>query len=140
MLKVFITLILLSQPALAIDFMGYANRRSQLNRRDISGYGTYFTPYQDACSKNGESSSEFEMIAASSRFEIGLKTGENTEQAAMCGKCIKVQGPKGSVIVKIRDICPSCRRGDIDLTEAAFKKIADPDQGRVKVTWKRTKC
>ncbi|ORY02091.1 hypothetical protein K493DRAFT_190116, partial [Basidiobolus meristosporus CBS 931.73] len=100
-----------------------------------SGDGTYFTPDHDACSKSGETSSTGDLIAALSRFQFGQKSGQDTNQASMCGKCVKVSGPNGSVVVKISDLCASCSSGDIDLTPTAFEHIAPKVEGRVKVVW-----
>ncbi|CAG8783498.1 13619_t:CDS:2, partial [Acaulospora morrowiae] len=54
----------------------------------------------------------------------------------VCGKCILVSGPKGSVKVKVVDKCPVCKSGDVDMSSTAFKQIADMDDGRVSITWK----
>lgn len=40
-----------------------------------------------------------------------------------------------SIIVKIVDRCEACAIGDIDLTPAAFKLLADPALGRTDVEW-----
>lgn len=40
-----------------------------------------------------------------------------------------------SVIVKIDDACESCAKTHIDLSPAAFDKLADPDVGVLDVTW-----
>jgi len=40
-----------------------------------------------------------------------------------------------SIQVKIVDRCVGCKRGDIDLTPAAFAALADPALGRTSVTW-----
>ncbi|KAK9761550.1 hypothetical protein K7432_013475 [Basidiobolus ranarum] len=134
--------LLSAQTILGAQFAGYADlhQKSSLSKRDYSGDGTYFTPDRDACSKRGDTSSENDMIAALSKYQFGQGPGQDTEEAAMCGKCVKVTGPKGSVVVRIRDLCGSCRSGDIDLTPAAFKKIANLKDGRVKVTWKQVSC
>ena len=56
-------------------------------------------------------------------------------QASQCGTYAKITGPKGSVVIKILDKCPSCKAGEVDISSTAFAKIADLDSGRVKVTW-----
>lgn len=56
--------------------------------------------------------------------------------AAACGGYLEVTGPKGRVRVKIVDRCPGCSAGHIDLSAAAFRKIADPAQGVVPVTFR----
>lgn len=60
--------------------------------------------------------------------------------SAACGSCIAVDGPKGSVTVRVVDSCPGCAKGDVDLSEQAFAKIAALSAGRVKITWKTVAC
>ncbi|WP_235582312.1 expansin EXLX1 family cellulose-binding protein [Rhizobacter sp. Root1221] len=55
--------------------------------------------------------------------------------SAACGEFVQVTGPKGTVTVRITDRCPECKPGDIDLSEQAFAKIADPVAGRVPISW-----
>lgn len=57
-----------------------------------------------------------------------------------CGRCVTVDGPKGSVTVRVIDKCPGCGFGDIDLSDTAFTRIADKSAGRVKVTWRFVPC
>lgn len=48
---------------------------------------------------------------------------------------------KGStVIVKIVDKCPGCKRGDLDLSTKSFKSIAELQEGRVPITWETVPC
>jgi expansin (peptidoglycan-binding protein) len=55
--------------------------------------------------------------------------------SAACGAYVTVHGPKGSVTVRITDVCPECPQGNLDLSAEAFALIADPIQGRVPITW-----
>lgn len=66
----------------------------------------------------------------------------NDEQYSkeVCGKCAAVTGPNGTVVVKILDRCPGCDRGDIDLSQTAFAKIAKLSDGRVKISWRFVPC
>ena len=57
-----------------------------------------------------------------------------------CGQCALVTGPKGSVKVRIVDLCPGCARGDLDLSQQAFTAIAALSAGRVKITWHVVAC
>jgi expansin (peptidoglycan-binding protein) len=57
------------------------------------------------------------------------------DTAALCGAYVRVMGPKGSVTVRIVDLCPGCKAGDLDLSREAFAQIADLAQGRVAITW-----
>ncbi|WP_405620935.1 expansin EXLX1 family cellulose-binding protein [Streptomyces sp. NBC_00076] len=58
------------------------------------------------------------------------------DTSRMCGAYLQVKGPRGEITVKVVDRCPECRPGDIDLSEGAFARIADPVAGRVPITWK----
>jgi expansin len=60
--------------------------------------------------------------------------------SAPCGECVKVDGPQGSVTVRIVDLCPGCETGHLDLSEQAFAAIAPLPQGRVPITWTVMPC
>ena len=60
--------------------------------------------------------------------------------AALCGACVAVTGPTGSVVVRVVDRCPGCEPGDVDLSREAFARIAPLEQGRVTVTWHVVAC
>jgi expansin (peptidoglycan-binding protein) len=59
---------------------------------------------------------------------------------SLCGQCVSVVGPKGTVKVRIVDLCPGCAKGDLDLSEQAFAKIAALSAGRVKISWTFVPC
>jgi expansin (peptidoglycan-binding protein) len=56
--------------------------------------------------------------------------------AAACGGYVEVSGPKGSVRAEVIDQCPPCAAGHIDLSEAAFARIAPLSAGLVSVTYR----
>lgn len=60
--------------------------------------------------------------------------------ADWCGGCVEVDGPDGSVVVRIVDQCPGCAKGDIDLSREAFGMIAPLSAGRVPITWREVAC
>ncbi len=60
--------------------------------------------------------------------------------SAVCGACVTVAGPSGTITVRIVDLCPGCASGDLDLSESAFAKIADPVLGRVPISWQFVSC
>jgi len=70
------------------------------------------------------------------------------EGSAVCGRCARVTGPLGTVVVEITDLCPAgpnpewCA-GDaahLDLSEGAFAAVADPDRGVTYVEWEVVEC
>jgi expansin (peptidoglycan-binding protein) len=71
---------------------------------------------------------------------VGALNTAQYARSAACGACVRIAGPKGATTVRIVDRCPRCRRGDIDLSRAAFERIADCDQGRVAIRWRFVPC
>lgn len=55
--------------------------------------------------------------------------------AAGCGGYLEVNGPDGSVRVKVIDQCPECAAGHIDLSEAAFARLAPLSAGQINVSY-----
>lgn len=60
--------------------------------------------------------------------------------SAVCGECVAITGPNGSVTVRIVDQCPGCEQGHLDLSQQAFAKIADVSAGNVPITWEVVAC
>jgi expansin (peptidoglycan-binding protein) len=56
-------------------------------------------------------------------------TGERTL------KLLHVSDKGKSVTVKVVDKCPGCKTDDIDLSPAAFQRLAPLPAGRIQVTW-----
>lgn len=67
------------------------------------------------------------LLAAMNTTDYGL--------ADYCGAYVTVNGPRGSVTVKIIDRCPGCVVGGIDLSPEAFERIAALEVGNVPITW-----
>jgi len=72
---------------------------------------------------------------------VALAMPEYADSAA-CGACLQVTGPKGNVTVRVTDSCPSCEGSGVslDLSAQAFAKIAEPKEGRVKVSYRLVSC
>ncbi|GAA3568666.1 hypothetical protein GCM10022419_056840 [Nonomuraea rosea] len=66
---------------------------------------------------------------------VALSPGEYAAAAA-CGGYIDVTGPNGSVRVKVVDQCKECPKGHLDLSRAAFARVADPGKGMAGVTYR----
>lgn len=91
-----------------------------------AGEGTYyFATGAGNCSF--DPSPENLMVAALNHVDYA--------DSALCGAFIQVEGPQGSVMVRIVDQCPECPEGDVDLSQEAFAEIAPLSAGRVDITW-----
>jgi expansin (peptidoglycan-binding protein) len=90
-----------------------------------SGEGTYYDAVdQGTC-----------MLGLAADHMTAAMNAPDYAGAAVCGEYAQVTGPKGQVTVRISDVCPECRTGDLDLSAEAFALIADPVAGRVPITW-----
>jgi|GEM_PF-2223446 len=95
-----------------------------------SGEATYYAADgTGAC--GGKSSPNDLNVAAMNKSQY---------KKSWCGQCVLVTGPKGSVKVRIVDLCPGCAHGDLDLSEESFTAIASLSAGRVKITWHVVAC
>jgi expansin (peptidoglycan-binding protein) len=103
-----------------------------IQKRNYHGQVTYYHPEVDigSCGKFHDGN---DMIVAINAPQMG--NGPNPNTNSKCFRTIRAYGPKGHVDVKVVDTCASCSHGDIDLSPAAFAKIADMNDGRLPVEW-----
>ncbi len=52
-----------------------------------------------------------------------------------CGSYLDVYGPAGMVRAEVVDVCTGCAAGTVDLSRAAFARIASPRRGTVAVSY-----
>lgn len=58
-----------------------------------------------------------------------------------CGQCALVTGPKGTTVkVRIVDLCPGCKQGDLDLSKQAFAALSTIRAGRIPIRWHIVPC
>ncbi|KAB8235777.1 RlpA-like double-psi beta-barrel domain-containing protein [Aspergillus alliaceus] len=94
---------------------------------------TYYDPAVGSC---GITSSSSDLICAVSHVLFdAAATGSNPNANPLCGLKVRLKRGSSSVDVKIVDRCVGCAMKDLDVSPAAFKKLADMDLGRVKVEW-----
>jgi expansin (peptidoglycan-binding protein) len=82
-------------------------------------------------------------VAALSRERMALPPGmtnPNNHPLCAANRCIRVNGVRGSVILKISDTCWGCAYDDVDVADSVFPMLDDPNKGRVKVSWEFTSC
>ncbi|KAI8577335.1 hypothetical protein K450DRAFT_252669 [Umbelopsis ramanniana AG] len=103
-----------------------------VEKRSFSGDATYYNP-SAGTNSCGTQASDSDIMAAMNVAQ--MQNGANPNANPNCGRKVAIKGPKGSVTVTILDTCPGCASGDIDMSPAAFDKIADEAQGRVPITW-----
>jgi len=78
------------------------------------------------------------LVAALSRHHMGHPANPNDYY--LCGRCLKINGSRGSIVVAVSDTCEGCSGDDVDVADTVFKYLEDPARGRVKVTWEWVDC
>jgi len=71
---------------------------------------------------------------------IGAMNAIDYAGSLVCGECLSLTGPGGTILIRIVDMCPGCLQGDIDLSPLAFSRIADTSLGRVPISWHVVPC
>lgn len=61
-------------------------------------------------------------------------------RSGACASCLVVRGDTDSVLVRVTDRCGGCRKGGLDLSPAAFRRLAPLGRGRTAITWRFAAC
>jgi expansin (peptidoglycan-binding protein) len=73
-------------------------------------------------------------------LNVAAINNEEYASSGTCGGCVFIQGPIGTVTVRIVDRCPECLAGHLDLSPSAFEQIARIEEGRVSIQWHFVPC
>jgi expansin (peptidoglycan-binding protein) len=73
-------------------------------------------------------------------MDVAAMNAPEFNNSAVCGACAEVEGPQGTVRVRIVDSCPECAAGHLDLSKQAFTKISPVEAGRVTTRWRLVSC
>ncbi|KAI0194946.1 RlpA-like double-psi beta-barrel-protein domain-containing protein-containing protein [Astrocystis sublimbata] len=119
--------------AAAASLVSAAPSNSGLTRRENSGDLTFYTPGLGAC---GVTSLESDAIVAISKdlFDQYTPNG-NPNLNSLCGRQIQINLGGNTAVVTVEDRCEGCAYGDLDVPIAIFSQLADPNAGRVQMTW-----
>jgi len=101
-----------------------------------------FTYYNDAgygaCGSQINAGNQ--MLVAISH-EWYTNPNPNNDQFCTNNVCVRVDYNGRSVTVPVKDKCPSCARGHLDLSQPAFAQLADLSVGHVYgATWQFVRC
>ncbi|GJJ68633.1 hypothetical protein EMPS_00979 [Entomortierella parvispora] len=98
-------------------------------KQTFTGRATWYSDTFGQCEKHY---SQSDMIVAVNQDQMGTGT-------SLCGKKILLteKGSNTQVVVTVVDMCPSkyCSKGDLDLSQGAFKKFAGLGKGVLQLTW-----
>lgn len=114
---------------------------------ELTGDDVITFPCDDAPERTGEATYYDADGSGNCSFDpspddllVAALNAPDYDGAAWCGACAEVDGPDGSVQVRIVDQCPGCAAGDLDLSAQAFEQIAPLSAGRVPITWRFVAC
>jgi expansin len=110
----------------AVQVAGAARAPAGPRQARVSGEATHYV-------LAGTGNCSYPSAPASQLF-VALSPAEYGSAAA-CGSYVQVTGPDGSVTAEVIDQCPPCQAGHLDLSEAAFARIAPLAAGLVPVTY-----
>jgi expansin (peptidoglycan-binding protein) len=107
-----------------------------MSGQTFDGDATYYN-LMGAYTACGTQHNDDELVCALNSQQFDPETpGGNPNNNKLCGRKVRVTGPKGTAEVTVVDRLPSGKYGDLDLSPAAFKLVAgDLGLGRVRVQW-----
>ncbi|MEO3788509.1 expansin EXLX1 family cellulose-binding protein [Actinocorallia sp. B10E7] len=76
------------------------------------------------------------MFGPAESLMIAAMNTVDYETARACGAYVRVRANGRAITVKVVDECPTCGRGQLDLSERAFAELADPVKGSIPITWR----
>lgn len=124
----------LTAAAIALAAPPYAGN---LGTATYQGFATFTDDYKPdfnvvACPKNDH------LPKLPKQFVTGLNRPQfgKGDKSPNCGVTVEVTGPKGKFKVLVVDVAEGPKSGDLNLDRAGFAKIANVDDGRVKISWK----
>jgi expansin (peptidoglycan-binding protein) len=99
----------------------------------INGNATYYdNAGYGACGTWLDANSEM-LVAVSASYW----TTPNPNNDPICSRVsVQVTYNGRTITVPVRDKCPSCASGHIDLSKPAFAQLADTNLGNIPLTWK----
>ncbi|GIG40547.1 expansin EXLX1 family cellulose-binding protein [Cellulomonas phragmiteti] len=91
----------------------------------VTGVATYYTAAGSggACMPLTFPANGYTAAAGPALFDDGRA----------CGSWVEVTGARGTVLVKIDNLCPECEPGHLDLSAEAFAAVDDPVKGVVPI-------
>ncbi|KAK3374819.1 RlpA-like double-psi beta-barrel-protein domain-containing protein-containing protein [Podospora didyma] len=93
---------------------------------------TYYDVGLGACGHDDSGKGSITNIVAVSAALMG--SGSDSD---LCNRKVHIKGDNGNeVVATVRDKCPSCPEGGLDVSEKVFKEVVGSlGVGRAKVTW-----
>ncbi|CAG9805199.1 unnamed protein product [Chironomus riparius] len=113
----------------------------QLFKGDITYYYEWRGNY-GSCALNKSLSDPYQVAALSRHWMKLPKNITNPNNHPLCEEqhCVKINGKRSSVVLKVSDTCYGCRPYDVDIADKIYPLLDDPRKGRIKMTWRFIDC
>ncbi|KAI3444099.1 hypothetical protein Pfo_000764 [Paulownia fortunei] len=103
----------------------------------IAGTATFYTTYVPSACYGFQDQGT--MIAAANPSLYNNRAACGRRYRVRCTGATNQGIPQpcrnGEIIVKIVDLCPGCGANQLDLSQQAFSRIANPDAGRIRIDY-----
>ncbi|KAI7853709.1 hypothetical protein BDC45DRAFT_536016 [Circinella umbellata] len=115
---------------------GAAERRQSNvveKRNSYHGKATWFIP-----SLHGGSMGACWEYEADEEYVVAMNSvqyGDMTKKSGWCFKKVRIYHGNKHVDAIVKDACPECKYGDLDLTPPVFKALGDLDTGILQINW-----
>lgn len=101
-----------------------------------SGDITYFTIGRGSCGDDDTGKDLTESVVALSGSLLSAYEGANSNDNSLCGKTITIKANGKTTTATIKDKCPECEYGAIDVSEKVFNDLyGSLDKGRGDCEW-----
>ncbi|KAF8070779.1 RlpA-like double-psi beta-barrel-protein domain-containing protein-containing protein [Lyophyllum atratum] len=97
---------------------------ADIEKRSFLGKATYFAVGLGSC---GQTNVDSDYIVA--------LNPERYEGGSHCGKKVRITVSGKSATATVRDTCPGCGPGDLDMSPSLFKHFASLDKGIFQMKW-----
>ncbi|EPS97900.1 hypothetical protein FOMPIDRAFT_55210, partial [Fomitopsis schrenkii] len=97
--------------------------------------GTWFQPGLGACGLENSASDLIVAVSTEIYDNYPGYTGGNPNKDPVCKKGITAKYKGHSVSVTVVDRCVGCATTDLDLSPAAFERLAPLSAGRIPISW-----
>ncbi|HEY5835862.1 cysteine/serine endopeptidase inhibitor, partial [Streptomyces sp.] len=120
--------------AVALGGVSLALADNAISTQELSGQMTYYNDSGYGACGTVVNAATQDLVAVSHEWW----TSANPNQDRLCqGVSVQVTYSGKTITVPVKDMCPSCAAGHIDLSQTAFEKLAPLERGLVKgITWK----
>lgn len=96
-------------------------------KRGFGGRATFYATGLGAC---GDWNNDSDYIVALNSAQYG-----SGYPGPQCGKQIEISANGKTAIATIKDECPTCNYGDLDMSPSLFNVFSTPDAGVFQMTW-----